>query len=143
MKWTKQGRELAGTEEAIAKEYANKEIYIYGSGIIGERFFYAIQRLTDWTVKAFIDKYKAGDICQGLDVLSLEEFSRRANADCLVLIALHDDIGQEVKEGLSVFLENKRSICKTYNEFMRHDFPLLMLHQYQKVVVNSLSCIVM
>ena len=68
MKWTKQGRELAGTEEAIAKEYANKEIYIYGSGIIGERFFYAIQRLTDWTVKAFIDKSPVFCLLQGAGV---------------------------------------------------------------------------
>lgn len=40
MKWTKQGRELAGTEEAIAKEYANKEIYIYmAAGLLGKDFF--------------------------------------------------------------------------------------------------------
>ncbi len=145
MKWKTPGSEFDTVKDSIIEAYKNKIIYIYGAGMIGKRVFRALNTVTDWRVSAFVDQYKGGTKYCGLDVIGIPEMERliaEDKGDILILMALHDEIGISVSRNLESFSKAGRKVCRTYGEFMRHDFPVLAFYEYGKTVVHSLSCIV-
>ncbi len=144
MKWKKPGHEFDDVKEEILNEYADRDVFIYGAGVIGERVFRAIKKITDWKVIAFVDKNKAGSMYHDIEILNIAQLKstlKSKNGRSLIIVAL-DEACREVREQLLSFVDVGQTLCKLQSEFLRQDFPIIAYYQYRKILVNSLSCIV-
>lgn len=144
MQWKRQGHEFDRAFEQIAPLYHDKEIVIYGAGMMGGRTCDAIARLSDLKVIAFLDRDEKKTEYKGLPVYHTKEekiqLVHRENV--IVVIGLPDVAGgAEVKNELLSVYGIREERCKLYSEFVMHDFPIIALYQSNKVFLDSISMI--
>lgn len=144
MQWTKPGHEFDHVYEQIAAIYQEKEIVIYGAGMMGGRIYDAVVRLSDLKVIAFLDRDEKKTEYKGLPVYHTREEKERFahEGNVVIVIGLPDSAGAEVKKELLSMCGAREEKCKIYSEFVMHDFPILVLYQKDKLFLDSVSMIV-
>ena len=145
MKWQTPGSQFSPIKDILYEQYRQRKIYIYGAGQFGTRMVKALKAVTDWPVMAFVDRYKSGTEYLGLPVISMAEMEKIIEEEkerVLLLLSLRGKNEKELLQKFEQMLSGTSHLYKRYDEFMRHDFPIIAYYQYGKTVVHSLSCIV-
>lgn len=144
MYWTNPGDELSEKYHRIKSFYQDKEIIIYGAGMMGGRIDDAIKALTSMNVREFWDRNPQKREYKGKQVRHLEEIAvTQYDVDhVLLVIGLPDEIGRGVRDNLVARFGIKQCYCKLYTEFVMHDFPIIALYEYDKVFLDSISMII-
>lgn len=144
MYWTNPGAELLQEFHKLKTFYQDKDIILYGAGMMGGRICDAVEKLTSITVKEFWDRDHQKKEYKEKRVLHLDEieFSQYDAESVIIVIGLPDEIGKNVKDKLITSLGIKKTYCKLYTEFVMHDFPIIALYEYDKVFLDSLSMII-
>lgn len=144
MKWNSPGNELETEYLKISDKYENKKIYIYGAGIVGGRVFDSVSSLTDWEVAGFFDKDSSKKSYKGIPVYHRSQMSEilKNDPDSMILLGLLDSLGKKIKDEIAKECGISSQRCVLYEEFIRYEFPVIMLCKYEKVFLDTVTMIV-
>ncbi|MBQ4531272.1 MAG: hypothetical protein IJA36_11820 [Lachnospiraceae bacterium] len=144
MKWNNPGNELKTKYLKISDKYVNKKIYIYGAGIVGGRVYESVASLTKWEIVGFFDIDETKKKYKGLPVYHRSEMNEilQRNPNSIIVVGLLDSLGKKTKNEIIKECEISLQSCVLYEEFIRHDFPIIMLHKYKKVFMDTITMIV-
>ncbi len=90
------------TADQLINLIKEKNVYIYGAGFVGERFYYALQKYgIGPEIRSFVVTEHSGIVCCGLKVQSLSDVIQVFNHDTdLICIATHESICSQIVERL-------------------------------------------
>lgn len=144
MRWEKPGHEFEEIYRETQTVYHEKRMVIYGAGMMGGRIYDAIVRVSQISVVAYLDRDVQKKEYRGLPVFHSQDDWKKFGEDksVMILIALPDETGADVKKDLISRCGVRSDSCKLYSEFVMHDFPILMLYQNNKVFLDTVSLIV-
>lgn len=142
MKWKCKSDEFLTEYQTLQSKYDDKKIFIYGAGMIGGRIADAIIALTDWNVEGFFDKDIQKTVFKEKNVQhwdDLREVVQEKNI--LIIIALPEDIGKQVKNQIMEEYDITEEKMVTYFQFVQHEFPIILMYKYKKYFLDSVSMI--
>lgn len=143
MKWEHAGQEFESEYSKIVDKYTSKNLYIYGAGMVGQRIAKSVSRFSDMSVKGFIDKDESKVTCDGLPVFHWDAISdilsQKAN---MIVIGLSDQMGDNVRKTIVGKMNMENDRCISYQQFVMHEFPILLFYKYNKVFLDTISMIV-
>lgn len=143
MQWSEPGHEFDTVYQGRICVYQDKNIVIYGAGMIGGRIYDAVSKLTRMTVTGFFDSDKSKTEYKNLPVYRKEELKKYVDGkNTVIIIGLPDEIGCKVKNELISVYGIDQTLCKLYSEFIMYDFPIITLYQNNKVFLDTISMIV-
>ncbi len=143
MQWSEPGHEFDMAYEERACAYQDKNIVIYGAGMIGGRIYDAVSKLSSLTVTAFFDSDKSKTEYKHLPVYDKEELKKYADSqNTIMIIGLPDETGRKIRDELVSVYGFDQALCKLYSEFIMYDFPIITLYQRNKVFLDTVSMIV-
>jgi organic radical activating enzyme len=144
MKWNNPGHEYDKEFFDISTKYDNKEIYIYGAGMVGGRTCKAAEALTKWNIAGFIDRDDSKLTYKNKKVFHLGDIDNLLNSkrEVCVIVAFTNDneisVEKTLREEYHVSIEKIIS----YRTFCMHDLPIFAVYKYGKVFIDTVSIIV-
>ncbi len=135
MKWTKKGHQF----DEIGNNFIQKEIVIYGAGIVGKELFEKISFLN--SVSAFVDRneYLQEEGFFGLPVISVEKLAKWNKNSHIVIIAITGYNGMMVHSQLMHMGYILGKNCFFFDTFLNYYLPIYSLYAKNILYFSSIS----
>lgn len=137
MKWSSRGQELEKYGEMLVHQFRNKEkqIYIFGAGLIGEELRPIFERYGCFSGYIDNDRKKQESGINNAEVISLQEYITSKKNGMIVIAADVKNIPYIKAQLQHAGLEAQTDFYE-HTEFMRNVFPVLSVYFYEQFYVE-------